>query len=147
MSASRGRSVGSDGVCAAQNMVVSVRAAAGTSSASMKAMSGAARRRERSPAAECADSRSSRSSSVDLKARTTRSCNTHSSSVPPRPARPASRSHLPPVPTTDTDLECGVDVLCSTLELVCIQSSDTSAEGTKGRLRRGYDMQLERPRG
>lgn len=54
---------------------------------------GGARRRERSPAAECADSRSSRSSSVDLKARTTRSCNNGTRVLPTRlPARDAQRA-------------------------------------------------------
>ncbi|CAK1546824.1 unnamed protein product [Leptosia nina] len=66
---------------------------------------GGARRRERSPAAECADNRSSRSSSVDLNARTTRSCNRNRAHVRPDtdPLRPA-RSDPPALPT-----ECGVD--------------------------------------
>lgn len=75
-----------------------MRGAAGTSSASMYAMSaGAARRRERRPAAECADSRSSRSSSVDLNARTTRSCKQHDGDALPRRAAPHRRT-APAIP-------------------------------------------------
>ncbi|GBP65055.1 hypothetical protein EVAR_46849_1 [Eumeta japonica] len=91
-------------------MVVSVRCAcaAGTSSASMYAMSGGgARSRERRPCAECADSRSSRSSSVDLNARTTRSCNQHkvppaARALPRRPAAPAA----PDPPLCDYGKSC-----------------------------------------
>lgn len=108
---------------------------------------GAARRRERSPAAEWAESRSSMSSSVDLKARTTRSCNNTAQGSPRARTLAADRADAPPRyrPTATFILECGVDVLCYEL-VVCIQSSGTSVEGTMGRLRRGYDMQLFEPR-
>lgn len=110
---------GARSAVAVQNMVVSVRVAAGTSSASMYAMSwGGARSRDRSPAAECDDNRSSRSSSVDLNARTTRSCNQHN---PPlcalydvrRPRHAPRHTLAAPVYSSicRLSIECGVDVL------------------------------------
>ncbi|CAH2060881.1 unnamed protein product, partial [Iphiclides podalirius] len=112
-------------------MVVSVRCAAGTSSASMYAMScGGARSRERKPAAEWADSRSSKSSSVDLNARTTRSCNQHNPPSARTPLRPvyytlaAAYARLPTLHTRRRRYtECGVDVLERLRRYGCIQST------------------------